>query len=321
MIDKIAFGKRLQEIAHASGSSYTLIANELGITKAIFNNYINGLTFPSIDILIRIADLFSIPMDYLLGRCDKETADNILKNFSQHYEDLRRQEFEGVLFRKSPNFINIPDGYDAPYPYNLIEDILGYPVESLLTEDQKNGLEMLLTRLTPKEEMVLKFRYSDGMTLLEIGNKINVTQERVRQIVLQALRKLRVPARKNYIINGAVGNDLIKEYSCKLKELKQREAVFEERIKSLTEEKSLYDEVYPYTKNQYSEAFMDLSFSVRVFNCLARSNIHTVHDLIQFIEDGKLLSIRNLGKKSADEIIQKLKEYNGIDYSKYLIKE
>lgn len=321
MIDKIAFGKRLQEIVEASGSGYTLIANELGITKAILSNYIHGRTFPSIDILIKIADLFSIPMDYLLGRCDKETADDILKNFSQHYDKLRRQEFEGILFRKSQNWIKIPDGYEAPYPYNLIEDILGYPVESILTEDQKNGLEMLLTKLTPKEEMVLKFRYSKGMTLLEIGNEINVTQERVRQIVMQGLRKLRAPARKNYIINGAVGNDLIKEYNCKLKELKQREAALEEKANSLVEEKSLYDEVFPYTKNQYSEAFMDLSFSVRVFNCLARSNIHTVHDLIQFVEDGKLLSIRNLGKKSADEIIQKLKEYNGIDYSKYLIKE
>ena len=53
----------------------------------------------------------------------------------------------------------------------------------------------------------------------------------------------------------------------------------------------------------------DLELSVRAFNCLKRANIHTIGDLTGKTED-ELGKIRNLGKKSVDEILEKLKSYN-----------
>ena len=53
----------------------------------------------------------------------------------------------------------------------------------------------------------------------------------------------------------------------------------------------------------------DLELSVRAFNCLKRANIHTIGDLTGKTED-ELGKIRNLGKKSVDEILEKLKAYN-----------
>ncbi len=52
----------------------------------------------------------------------------------------------------------------------------------------------------------------------------------------------------------------------------------------------------------------DMDFSVRSYNCLKRANIHTVEDLIRKTED-EMLKVRNLGKKSLDEVMQKLEAY------------
>lgn len=51
----------------------------------------------------------------------------------------------------------------------------------------------------------------------------------------------------------------------------------------------------------------DLDLSVRSYNCLKRASIHTVEDLIKKSEDD-MLKVRNLGKKSLDEVIKKLED-------------
>ena len=49
----------------------------------------------------------------------------------------------------------------------------------------------------------------------------------------------------------------------------------------------------------------ELDLSVRSFNCLKRANINTVADLISKTED-KMMKVRNLGRKSLEEVINKL---------------
>ena len=49
----------------------------------------------------------------------------------------------------------------------------------------------------------------------------------------------------------------------------------------------------------------DMDLSVRSYNCLKRANIHTIEDLTKKSEDD-MLKVRNLGRKSLDEVIQKL---------------
>ena len=52
----------------------------------------------------------------------------------------------------------------------------------------------------------------------------------------------------------------------------------------------------------------DNDFSDSSYNCLKRANIPTVEDLTRTSED-EMLKVRNLGKKSLDEVIQKLESY------------
>ena len=49
----------------------------------------------------------------------------------------------------------------------------------------------------------------------------------------------------------------------------------------------------------------ELDLSVRSFNCLKRAGINTVDDLINKSEE-EMLKVRNLGKKSFDEVREKL---------------
>jgi len=51
----------------------------------------------------------------------------------------------------------------------------------------------------------------------------------------------------------------------------------------------------------------DLDFSVRTYNCLKRANILTLKDLVDKSEN-EMRKIRNLGKKSFDEVINKVKD-------------
>ena len=51
----------------------------------------------------------------------------------------------------------------------------------------------------------------------------------------------------------------------------------------------------------------ELDLSVRSFNCLKRANIHTVEDLTTKTQE-EMIKVRNLGRKSLEEVLEKLKE-------------
>ena len=51
----------------------------------------------------------------------------------------------------------------------------------------------------------------------------------------------------------------------------------------------------------------DLDFSVRAYNCLKRAGIHTLQDLVNKSESD-MMKIRNLGKKSLKEVLDKIRD-------------
>ena len=57
----------------------------------------------------------------------------------------------------------------------------------------------------------------------------------------------------------------------------------------------------------------DLELSVRSFNCLKRAGIATVEDLVNKSETD-MMKVRNLGKKSLDEVTNKLHSL-GLDFA------
>ncbi len=73
------------------------------------------------------------------------------------------------------------------------------PAEAASYTLLKEQLNDVLKTLTPREEEVLRLRFGldDGRTrtLEEVGEKFQITRERIRQIEAKALRKLRHPSR------------------------------------------------------------------------------------------------------------------------------
>lgn len=71
-----------------------------------------------------------------------------------------------------------------------------------------------------------------------------------------------------------------------------------------------YAEIMVETKDDSKETVLEmtieeLDLSVRSFNCLKRAGINTVKDLISKSED-EMMKVRNLGKKSLEEVRNKL---------------
>lgn len=84
----------------------------------------------------------------------------------------------------SNSYSEVVQDENAETPYEMLED---KTVTGMLAE--------MVTRLDPREATILRFRFGlDGgseRTLEEVGEKFNVTRERVRQIQNIALRKMR----------------------------------------------------------------------------------------------------------------------------------
>ena len=80
------------------------------------------------------------------------------------------------------------------------DDKFSNPYDATTRVLLKEQLNDVLKTLNEREEMVLRYRYGldDGSqkTLEEVGKIFNVTRERIRQIEVKALRKLRHPSRR-----------------------------------------------------------------------------------------------------------------------------
>jgi RNA polymerase primary sigma factor len=74
------------------------------------------------------------------------------------------------------------------------------PAERTDEADLRNCIDDVLASLTPREEKVIRMRYGIGepthYSLEEIGSRFALTRERIRQIEIKALRKLRHARRR-----------------------------------------------------------------------------------------------------------------------------
>ena len=69
------FYERIKELRSSLGINQVQFARRLNVTKQCVSNWENANLQPSIDMLRRIAETFSVSTDYLLGLNDKPTLD------------------------------------------------------------------------------------------------------------------------------------------------------------------------------------------------------------------------------------------------------
>lgn len=73
---------KLKELRKERGKRQLDVAKDLNLSPQVYCNYENGLREPSYEILKKLADYFSVSVDYLLGR------DNSLSNESNSKLDF-----------------------------------------------------------------------------------------------------------------------------------------------------------------------------------------------------------------------------------------
>ena len=77
----------------------------------------------------------------------------------------------------------------------LQDEVAMSPYESLASQKWTDEVRRLLTTLTPIESRIIRWRFGlddeDELTLKEIGDKYNLSRERIRQLQEQALGKIR----------------------------------------------------------------------------------------------------------------------------------
>jgi RNA polymerase primary sigma factor len=105
-----------------------------------------------------------------------------------------------IKFTQEPVSIELPVSQDGSGQISdFIEDRgAPSPPEAVVRADLREKIKQILENLTERETKILEMRYGlvDGRehTLEEVGEKFNVTRERIRQIELKAIRKLQHPS-------------------------------------------------------------------------------------------------------------------------------
>lgn len=83
------FGTILRKLRKSHNLTQAELGSHLRLSKAVVSKYENGMGYPGFDILILIADYFSVTTDYLLGVEKHKTLD--VSNLSDTQVDTVRR--------------------------------------------------------------------------------------------------------------------------------------------------------------------------------------------------------------------------------------
>ena len=70
------FGRKLRKLRKDNNLTQTQLADKLEITKATVSAYETNAKYPSIEVLIKISNIFNVSSDYLLGLSEKTEFQN-----------------------------------------------------------------------------------------------------------------------------------------------------------------------------------------------------------------------------------------------------
>ena len=301
---------RFKHLLENAGLNPYRLAELLGLwSEELERCYGTRYGYPALSTVVRVADFFAVPIDFLTGRCTEEEAKNLLENYAKSVKTIRA---------------SFGQAFEEPWPYNLITDLYFEPLDGPLTDDQQKGLDHALSKLDSRERNIIIIRYQTKDAYAIVARRWGVTLERVRQLYTRAMSKLRAPLNRSMILLGL-------ERSRKEGELAKREQEIaaawveleqeQDQINSLRakfgEEKMRLLEKSP--ERMRHEVVLEqigiekLGLSLRAYNCLTRHvGVRTVAELIKKSKKD-LQSARTLGPTTYEEIVRKTRQFTGIE--------
>lgn len=100
-----AVGERIRELRKARKMTQNEFAERINVTKSTVSAYENGTRLPSYDVLIRVARLFKVSTDHLLGYSEKTEIDvtgltrkqiNVIQDVIAAYQ-LQNRFYQAIL--------------------------------------------------------------------------------------------------------------------------------------------------------------------------------------------------------------------------------
>ena len=283
MINGKTIGGNIERIMNERGIKITDLAEKVGYSTNTVNRH------------------------FYYGPCKIDDLENYAHALDCSVSDLLDDSYEAKNVHANESYIlNM-------YPYNLALDVMIYNDTQKVSHENITSEEMIsmvhevyipglleaIDKLIPREKTVIKERYENGKTYDEIGKMFNVTRERIRLIILKAMEKLTEPSMFIKIkIHSAA------EYKTLNTKFLALEYLHNNMVEKLNEE---YKERYEFVENKkyIKISIEELGLSVRSRNCLLRSGIKTVGELLEQSDDD-LMMVRNLGRKGIEEIKVKL---------------
>ena len=169
-----------------------------------------------------------------------------------------------------------------------------------------NNSKSKILGLGERENYILESVFYNDMSFQQIANRLDITRERARQLFYKSIRRINnalTSISHNFELKKKI-EELSKEKELLLNEIK----VLKEKITDEDFIKSTQDSERPaLEKLLFTDiAKLDDYFSVRVMNIFKKYEIPNLGYLIQF-QKNRIISFRNLGMKSLNEIIDSLK--------------
>jgi len=182
----ITHNARLIDARKERGMTAEDMAVATSLSRGRLRDIENLRAIPTEDEIIKIACVLKKPIDYLF-------AEELLSAIEAGVFSRRKVEMA------APGVISLTEAQRLRLTYDGESEIIEQVSRKLLSA----RINEVLNTISPREQKVirLRFAFDDGRsrTTKEVGEKFNVTRERIRQIEEKALRKLRHPSRSHML--------------------------------------------------------------------------------------------------------------------------
>lgn len=208
----------------------------------------------------------------------------------------------------------------SEYPYNLIKAVKGttsleLPVTS--EERMKLGLQYVIATLDTQDQVFLNLRYAGKKSLQETAAYFAISEKDAEEKEKKIIRKLRQPTKWGYIQYGIEGY-LRKRIG------EVRNSAFHNGF-TAGYHQGLADGKAGIFPGEISDSILDtplesIGLSAKAYNALIRRNRERIRDIAHMKEE-EILRLRNMGKKLAGEVAQRLQEYGvqNTEWDKFLL--
>lgn len=199
------------------------------------------------------------------------------------------------------------------FPYNLFSYITetrtDFSVPAEVTQDIMEGIYFAFLTLDRDSQVIMSLRFEMHQTLNEISHIFSVSSTQIENKIKNALTFLFQSKNIRFIEKGL--HTYINEQIADRARILTDNAVTHAYQKGYESGYNDAKEGTPSSSTEKSDILCmpveKLNLSIRSYNCIKRAGIDTVADVISRSEE-EMISVRNLGRASLNEIIEKLSD-------------